>query len=89
MISEILCSIVSGGTSSKHFARKKGRGAGICYGFVVIDPDFFGDEQQIVTSLSALMQELRDANRQDENVAIYTHREKEHWPNNGIFARIS
>lgn len=77
MISEILCSITSGGATSNHHVRIKGQGAGTCHSFIVIDPAIFGEPQAMEESMSVFLQELRDAKRADEAVPIYTHGEKE------------
>ena len=77
MICELLCSITSGGATSNHHQRVKGKGAGTCHAFIVIDPRIFGDPDQIKAHLSAFLQELRAAKRADENIPIYTHGEKE------------
>ncbi|MBQ3125390.1 MAG: Ldh family oxidoreductase [Clostridia bacterium] len=77
MISEILCAITSGGSTSNHHVRKKGQGAGTCHSFIVIDPKIFGDTETIKDHLSVFLQELRDAERADGEIPIYTHGEKE------------
>ena len=77
MICELLCSIMSQGATSNHHTRKQGEGAGTCHAFIVIDPAIFGDAQALRDNLSVFLQELRDAERADENVPIYTHGEKE------------
>ena len=77
MIAEILCAITSGGATSNHHTRTRGQGAGTCHAFIAIDPQIFGDADSLRDSLSALMQELRDARRADESQPIYTHGEKE------------
>ncbi|MBQ8230518.1 MAG: Ldh family oxidoreductase [Lachnospiraceae bacterium] len=77
MISELLCSITSGGATSNHHQRVKGQGAGTCHSFIVINPSIFGDAEAIKEHLSVFLQELRDAKRADEQVPIYTHGEKE------------
>ena len=77
MICELLCSIMSGGSTSNHHVRAPGVGAGTCHAFIVIDPAIFGDPNEIKENLSVFLQELRDAKRADENIPIYTHGEKE------------
>lgn len=77
MISELLCSITSCGATSNHHVRASGIGAGTCHAFIVIDPKIFGDAKEIRAHLSAFLQELRDANRANEDIPIYTHGEKE------------
>ena len=77
MMCELLCSITSGGATSNHHVRASGVGAGTCHAFIVIDPKIFGNEEEMRANLSVFLQELRDAERADENVPIYTHGEKE------------
>lgn len=77
MISEILCSITSGGATSNHHVRKKGQGAGTCHSFIVIDPQIFGDPLELEKHLSVFLDELRSAKRANEQIPIYTHGEKE------------
>ena len=77
MLCEILCSITSGGATSNHHERVKGRGAGTCHAFIAIDPKIFGDEEAIKEHMSVFLQELRDAHRADEDKPIFTHGEKE------------
>ncbi len=77
MICELLSSITSGGATSNHHVRAKGQGAGTCHSFIVIDPNIFGDADEMRKNLSVFLQELRDAKRADENLPIYTHGEKE------------
>lgn len=94
MICELLCSITSGGATSNHHVRASGVGAGTCHAFIVIDPKIFGDPQEMKDHLSVFLQELRNANRKDENVPIYTHGEKEmlsleYNRSNGIAVDIS
>lgn len=77
MMCELLCSITSGGATANHHVRAKGQGSGTCHAFIVIDPAIFGDTEAIKAHLSSFLQELRDADRADENTPIYTHGEKE------------
>ncbi len=77
MICEILCSILSSGSTSNHHVRAKGVGAGSCHSFIAIDPKIFGDPEEIKAHLSTFLSELRGAKRANENVPIYTHGEKE------------
>ena len=77
MIAELLCSITSGGATSNHHVRRPGVGAGTCHSFIVIDPKIFGDPEEIKAHLSEFLRELREAERADENIPIYTHGEKE------------
>ncbi len=77
MIVEILSAILSQGATSNHHVRAAGKGAGSCHCFIVIDPAIFGDAEALKKNLSVFLQELRDADRADQNVPIYTHGEKE------------
>ena len=78
MIAEMMTAITSGGlTSNHHRERRQGQGSGTCHAFIVIDPAIFGDAQAMKGRLSALLEELRSAQRADENIPIYTHGEKE------------
>ena len=77
MICELLTSITSFGATSNHHVRKENQGAGSCHAFIVINPEIFGDTQEMKKNLSVFLQELRDAKRVDENIPIYTHGEKE------------
>lgn len=77
MICEIFSSIFSMGATSNHHVRKENVGAGTCHGFMVIDPQIFGDADMIKEHLSVFLGELRDAKRRDESTPIYTHGEKE------------
>lgn len=77
MICEIFSAVLSMGATSNHHVRKPGVGAGTCHGFMVIDPNVFGDGEAIKEKLSTLLKELREAKRRDENIPIYTHGEKE------------
>lgn len=78
MMAELLTAITSGGlTSNHHRKRVEGKGSGTCHAFIVIDPAIFGDPQEMKDHLSTLLQELRDAQRANPDVPIYTHGEKE------------
>ncbi len=77
MICELLSAITSGGATSNHHVRQKGKGAGTCHSFIAIDPKIFGDPMAMKDHLSDFLQELRDANRMDVQIPIYTHGEKE------------
>ncbi len=77
MMCELLSAITSGGDTSNHHVRQKGKGAGTCHSFIAIDPKIFGDPEEMKAHLSSFLQELRDANRADEEIPIYTHGEKE------------
>lgn len=75
MICEIFSSILSMGLTSNH--THIGTRGGTCHGFAAIDPAVFGDPDEIREHLSAFLQELRDAPRQEGAARIYTHGEKE------------
>lgn len=77
MICEILSAITSFGATSNHHVRQKGVGAGSCHSFIVINPEIFGNAEEMKANLSAFLKELREAKRADENIPIYTHGEKE------------
>ena len=75
MLCEIFSSIVSLGTTSD--ATNCGGKAGICHGFVAIDPKIYGDAAAIKKHLSDYLQALRDAPKAEGQERIYTHGEKE------------
>lgn len=77
MIAELLSSITSGGDTSNHHKRVPGEGAGSCHAFIVIDPKIFGDASEMKRHLSVFLEELRNADRANPDVPIYTHGEKE------------
>lgn len=77
MLCEIFCSIFSGGTTSNHNIRAKGKGTGTCHGFMVIDPAVFGDAEGMKERFSVFLQELRDVPKAEGQPRIYTHGEKE------------
>ena len=78
MMAELLTAITSGGlTSNHHRKRVEGKGSGTCHAFIVIDPAIFGDPQEMKDHLSTLLRELREAQRANPDVPIYTHGEKE------------
>ena len=77
MICELLTAITSFGATSNHHVRRENQGAGSCHSFIVINPEIFGDVEEMKKNLSVFLQELRDAKRVDENIPIYTHGEKE------------
>ena len=77
MICELLSAIVSGGATSNHHVRRENEGAQTCHGFIVINPEIFGNPEEQKKSLSIFLEELRTAKRADENTPIYTHGEKE------------
>ena len=77
MFVELLCSITSGGATSNHHVRASGQGSGTCHAFIVIDPKIFGDPETQKQALSTFLQELRDVQRADPDIPVYTHGEKE------------
>ena len=77
MVCEIMSAIFSLGTLSKDQFTTKGKGAGTCHSFMVIDPAIFGDPQAIKDYMSKFLAELRNGARADEATPIYTHGEKE------------
>lgn len=75
MVCEIFCSIFSMGLTSNH-THVDGKG-GTCHGFMVIDPNVFGDAALIENHLSTFLKELREAPKSEGAARIYTHGEKE------------
>ena len=75
MVAELFSSIISLGTTSDK-TNIGGKG-GICHGFLVIDPDIFGDGQKIKEHLSEYLNELRNSPKAEGQTRIYIHGEKE------------
>ncbi len=75
MFCEIFCSIFSGGLTSNH-THIGGKG-GTCHGFLVIDPNVFGNAEEIKAHLSTFLEELRNSPKSEGQSRIYTHGEKE------------
>lgn len=75
MICEIFCSILSLGITSNH-THINGKG-GTCHGFAAINPEIFGDANEIKNHLSTFLEELRMAPKAEGAERIYTHGEKE------------
>lgn len=76
MLCEIFSSILSQGlTSDKTYSN--GKKAGICHGFIAINPNLFGNPEDIKNHLSAYLQDLRNAPLAEGATRIYTHGEKE------------
>ena len=75
MLVEIFTSIISMGRTS-NVINTEGK-SGTCHGFIVINPDIFGDRQAIKEKLSGFLQELREAPKAEGSPRIYTHGEKE------------
>ena len=75
MVAELFSSILSlGDTSDK---TNIGTHGGICHGFMVIDPNIFGDAEAIKKHLSSFLDELRNSPKAEGREKIYTHGEKE------------
>ncbi len=75
MLCEIFCSIISMGMTSNH-THINGKG-GTCHGFAAINPDIFGNSQDIIDHLSTFLEELRAAPKAEGAAQIYTHGQKE------------
>ena len=50
---------------------------GTCHGFVVINPNIFGDAEEIKSHFSTFLKELRESPKSEGQTRIYTHGEKE------------
>lgn len=75
MICEIFCSVLSLGITSNH-THIGGKG-GTCHGFAAINPNIFGNPEEIKNHLSVFLDELRNAPKAEGAERIYTHGEKE------------
>ena len=75
MLCELFASILSQGTTSAH-TMISGK-AGICHGFMAINPAFFGDAEGIKNHFSTYLTELRESPKANNAERIYTHGEKE------------
>jgi len=75
MICEIFSSILSMGTTSNFV--NTGKHAGTCHGFMAINPEYFGNPEDIKAHLSKFLQELRETPKAEDQDRIYTHGEKE------------
>lgn len=75
MLCEIFTSIISMGLTSNH-THTGGKG-GTCHGFIAMDPNIFGNADEIKAHLSAFLKELRESPKADGAERIYTHGEKE------------
>lgn len=75
MFCEIFTSIFSGGLTSNH--THIGSKGGTCHGFMVIDPNVFGNADEIKAHLSTFLEELRNSPKSEGQTRIYTHGEKE------------
>ena len=76
MICEIFSSILSMGLTSNYCMI--GDKAGVCHGFVAIDPACFGDPEAIKKHFSTYLDEIRNSPKAEGHERIYTHGEKEH-----------
>ena len=75
MLCEIFCSVFSQGTPSSHV--NVGGKSGTCHGFMAVDPNVFGNAEEIKAHFSDYLRELRNAPKADGAARIYTHGEKE------------
>lgn len=73
---EMFTSILSGGLTSDK-VRLTEDVDGVSHTFMAIDYKIFGDKQAIEDRMSEYMQKLRDSEKVDNNLNIYTHGEKE------------
>lgn len=76
MVVEILCSILSLGTTSNHVETVEGQ-AGVSHFFAAIDPKIFGDPMLIQQHLETYLSEIRSSEKREGQDRIYTHGEKE------------
>ena len=76
MIVEILCSIISMGTTSNHVEKTDGT-SGVCHFFAAIDPKIFGDPTAIQKHLENYLDEIRNSEKAMDKERIYIHGEKE------------
>ena len=75
MLCEIFFSVFSQGTPSSHV--NVGGKSGTCHGFMAVDPNVFGNAEEIKAHFSDYLRELRNAPKADGAARIYTHGEKE------------
>ena len=75
MVAEIFSSILSLGLTSNH--TNIGSTGGTCHGFAAINPNLFGDPDEIQHNFSVFLEELRQSPKADGQTRIYTHGEKE------------
>lgn len=75
MICEFFCSILSQGLTSNYV--NQGGQSGTCHSFVAINPNCFGNPDDIEKHFSKFLQELRDSPKAEGQPRIYTHGEKE------------
>lgn len=77
MVCEIFTAILSQGVTSNH--TYENNEAEICHSFIAINPDIFGDREQIKANLSHFLNELRESPLAEGADRIYTHGEKEYF----------
>ena len=77
MLCEIFTSVLSMGVTSNH-TYENGNG-GVCHFFGAIDPQIFGNADDIKNHLSGLLSEIRQSPKAEGAERIYTHGEKEHF----------
>ena len=75
MVAEIFSSILSMGLTSNH--THIGSTGGTCHCFAAINPNLFGDPEEIKKHFSTFLQELRESPKAEGQTRIYTHGEKE------------
>jgi len=75
MVAELFSSIISLGTTSDQ-TNVNGKG-GICHGFMVIDPNIFGNAEAIKNHLSGYLDAIRNSPKAEGRDRIYIHGEKE------------
>ena len=75
MIAEIFSSILSQGLTSNH--THIGSTGGTCHSFIAINPNLFGNPDDIKAHLSKFLEELRQSPKAEGQTRIYTHGEKE------------
>ncbi|MBR5468540.1 MAG: Ldh family oxidoreductase [Firmicutes bacterium] len=75
MVAEIFSSILSLGLTSNY--TNIGSTGGTCHGFVAINPNLFGNPEEIKAHFSAYLEELRQSPKAVGQTRIYTHGEKE------------
>jgi len=75
MLAEIFSSILSMGLTSNH--TNIGSTGGTCHGFAAINPNLFGNPNDIKSHFSEFLKELREAPKAEGQTRIYTHGEKE------------
>ena len=75
MIAEIFSSVLSQGLTSNH--THIGSTGGTCHGFAAINPNLFGDPEEIKAHFSKFLEELRQSPKAEGAERIYTHGEKE------------